>query len=521
MTDPLKRLWTRAQRYLTEGQLPAARATLETMVARHPEHPRTLLIRSGISLAEDRMRDATQQALMASRNVPDDDAALIIDVANALIAVGEIVLARRCLDRLVLADVEADDMLLQMAVQRQTLGEHATALELLERARARGCKDSDLHFYRGMQLAFAGRLEEAEEELETRIRLEPPSGRAFVELARLFRQTPERNHLDRLSVAMQRIGLHGEERAALEFALYKELEDLQRYDEAWQALERGNAIMHARMPYAAGVEQGLLNHLIELCTQSFMHAKSASHEGPHPIFIVGLPRSGSTLLDRMLGNHSHIMSAGELPDFGRQLNWAIDHRAIPGTQTVTTLSQVEYSEIGRRYLERTQWRSDGKPFYIDKQPSNWTLAGLIHRALPEARILNMVRDPVDVCFSNYRAYFGNAYAYSYDLDALAAHHLGYRRLIAHWHKVMPERILDVPYANLVHEPKATIGKVLEFCGLEWESRCEDIAGNQAPVATLSLAQARSGIRTNTFGEWRRYAPQLFDLVSTLNDPSQS
>lgn len=515
MTDPMDRLWTRARRYLAERQLPAARATVETMLLRDPENTRTLLAQSGVSLAEDRMRDATQQALAAFRNMPDDDVTLIAEVADSLIAVGEIVSARRCLSRPALAHVTSGAMLLRMAVQWQTLGEHAAAFKLLERARAVAHDDSDVHFYRGMQLAFSGHLDEAEQELEARVRKEPLSGRAFVELARLRRQTPEKNHLDLLQRALAHTEPQDEGYAALEFARYKELEDLQCYSEAWRALERGNAIMHVRLHRAAGSERGLLDRLTELCTSRFMEPTEHSHDGPQPIFIVGLPRSGSTLLDRMLGGHSKTISAGELSDFGRQLNWGADHRNIQVAQAAETLSHLDYGEIGRRYLSQTQWRAGSKPFFIDKQPSNWMLAGLIHLALPEARILHMVRDPLDVCFSIYRAYFGNAYAYGYDLAALATHYRGYRRLISHWHAVMPNRILDVSYAALVHEPEMTLRGVLQFCGLEWEPGCMDIARNQSPVATLSLAQMRSGVRTDAFGEWRRYAPQLSRLVSAL------
>jgi len=166
-------------------------------------------------------------------------------------------------------------------------------------------------------------------------------------------------------------------------------------------------------------------------------------------------------------------------------------------------------------LAQTQWRAKGKKFFIDKLPRNWMLAGMIRRALPQARILNLVRDPMDVCFSNFRALLGDAFNYSYDLDALAQHYLQYRHVVAHWHHAMPGAILDVDYGELVKDPERVVREVFDFCGLEWESGCSDLARNKSTVATLSMAQVRDAVHTRSFEEWRPYEKHLDNLKRTI------
>jgi hypothetical protein len=200
-----------------------------------------------------------------------------------------------------------------------------------------------------------------------------------------------------------------------------------------------------------------------------------------------------------------------------QLHWSADTAHTHGDAFLARVSGLDLAETGRRYLAQTHWRAQGKPFFIDKQPPNGILAGLIHAALPGARILHLVRDPMDVCFSNWRAFFGDAYAYSYGLDTLAAHFNNSRRVMAHWHAVMPGAILDVPYAELVSAPEATLRKVFDFCGLEWESDCADLSRNAEPSATLSAAQVRGPLRRDTSDQWRRYASQLSPLRNALPD----
>lgn len=515
MSDRNDRLWNNAQRYLSQGQIDAARSALESLVQNDPSHIEAQLFLGGIAWEEDRIQDGTRHALDASRH-PPENAMLISDLVTALLQAGEVIAARTLLEHPVLARTTSIEVLLRLASFRSRLGEHAAALALYERAKAAGADGAEFRFSRGMQLIFNGRMDEARAELEACLRMPSAPGRAAFELARMRPQTVEDNHLPYLEQRLRTVSPRSEDCAALEFARYKELEDLGRYDEAWIALARGNALMYARQRHDPEQAGRLFQGLQDVCTAQFLQPDAVVHEGPQPIFIIGMPRSGTTLLDRILGNHSKVTSAGELDDFALQVRWAANHRSTLDEVVLQRLPGVDFAELGRRYLAQSQWRAQGRPFYTDKLPRNWMVAGLIRRALPQARILNLVRDPMDVCFSNFRVMFADSFAHIYDLDALAAHYLQYRSTMAHWHAAMPGQILDVSYEDLVRDTEAMTRRILAFCDLEWEPGCVDLSRNTRAVATLSAAQVRDRIHTRAFEEWRNYEQQLAGMKAKLS-----
>lgn len=514
MSGSSARLWSRAQRHLADGALVPARVLLESLLQRDPAHVEARLALGQIAHVDGRVREAIHNMTEVAKNLPAD-ARLICETAETLLRLGETLGARRCLDHALLNDTRDGELLVRLAALRKMLGEHASALELLNRAAAAGQASSDFCFQRALELIFNGEMREATAELDRALMLQPTFGRAALALTRLRKQTPDDNHLADLRTRLAAVRPGSEDHAALEFAYYKELEDTGSYDEAWGALERGNRLLFARQQHDPAIAWQVIDHLVRRCTPELINAGDAVHEGPQPIFIVGMPRSGTTLLDRVLGNHSKVTSAGELDEFGLQLRWASDHGVTLDHHVLERLGSLDFAELGRRYLAQTQWRANGAPFYVDKLPRNWMVAGIIHRALPRARILNLVRDPMDVCFSNYRALLGDTFPWSYDLHALAQHYKQYRKVVSHWHSSMPGVILDVDYADLTRDPEMTARKVLEFCGLGWESECIDVTRNKGVVATLSMSQVREPIHTRFFNEWRHYEQQLLPLRQAI------
>ena len=518
MARSVEALWQRAMKYLNTGQLSPARAVLESILVQDPAHLGAHLSLARMAWANGRVRSAARYALAAAKLVRDDPAAIIATV-TVLLQVGEMATAHELLTLAIRAADSLDETnLLRLAGEYQSLGQHVDALACLERARATGTDSAEFRFMYAMELAFNGRLEDAASELEACIASGVSFGRIFVEAARLRRATPSDNHLSTINLRLAAALPDSEDRAALEFARYKELEDLQRFEEAWTALASANATMANRVRYDTAHAAELLDRQLAMCTSEFLRSDDSVHDdGPQPIFIIGMTRSGTTLLDRLLGAHPDVRSAGELRDFGQQLRWVADNpsRLAPDEVMLARLPTLDYAELGRRYLEQTRWRASSLRYFIDKRPGNWVVAGLIAKALPHARILNMVRDPMDVCFSNFRAFFSNAYAWSYDLDALAAYFREYAMAMRHWHRVLPGRIFDVSYAELVRDPQSTLRGVLAHCGLAWDRACLDPSRNDMPVATLSFDQVRNAVHQRSFKVWQPYARQLEPLRAAL------
>lgn len=512
----VEKLWHTAQIHMGAGDTAAAARDLEALLHKQPRHAAANMTLSHIAWAAGRVRDAARYALNTACNLPLEPMS-IIAVAMALLRVGETVAVRACLEHEALERTLSGSVVMCHAGLRRELGEDTEALRLMNHAQTLGIDGAEFRFARGLEYIICGKPELAEMDLAASLRMDPASCAATLELARLRKQTTERNHLDDFERRRSLVAHGTADHAALEFARYKELEDIGRYEEAWTALSRANAIMRSLYPHDPRRTRRQVDALIAALDHNVSGAESAAIErGPQPIFIFGLPRSGTTLLDRLLGCHSQVVSAGELEDFSHQMCWAADHPEPLGDPMLQTLRLLDYPEIGRRYLAQTQWRAGTAQFFIDKQPWHYMLAGLIPLALPGARMLHMVRDPVDVCFSNFRAMLGARYNYSFDLNTLGRHFLEYQRLMSVWRASSAGAILDVSYSELVTDTETTMRRVIEFCGLDWEQACLNPSANTTTIGTLSAVEARGPVHTESSGRWRPYQHRLAELQATLN-----
>lgn len=478
------------------------------------------MLLASVQLDQGRVREAAEQALIASR-VPGQTVEAAATAALCLIRVGEMLAARDCLAAIgTVGSRLADNQLIALAHAYQLLGGHPASLDLLDRAAAQGYDAPDFRLFHGLELQYNGRLDDARRCLQDCLSLDGVSGRACLALARLARATPASNHLDSIRAQRVRAKPGSEEQAAFEFAAFEERHQLRDYAAAFAALERGNAIMHARTASGNGREDDCFDALARMTDVPFMDSSGTpTPAGPCPIFIVGMPRSGTTLLERMLGNHPDVASTGERPDFPRQLRWVanVDGNDVIDASLIERLRELDYLEVGRRYLQQTQWRASGKPFFVDKLPHNYVLLGMLHRALPMAPILHLVRDPMDVCFSNYRVLLGDNYPYCYDFHDLAIRYVRYRHLMRHWHSVMPGVVMDVPLADLVRSPEPTLTRIFAHCGLRPTAGCSDITRNHTAVATLSSAQVREPVHTHDTPAWRHYEKPLAPLQALLRN----
>lgn len=511
----LQELWQQGEAGIARGDLPRARAVFEALLARVPTHAPTRMQLFTIATWQGRFRDAVAQ-LENIVALNSGDADLLIQLVEILQLMGESEAAIACARKLAAAPARNAKLIVELANFLIQLGQFGLARSQLDHAdKLVGISANTLYLRSNIELVD-GNLDESERLAEECVARAPEHYRAHGQLARLRRQTAERNHVTRLQDLLERERSPAH-RATLYFALFKELDDLQRHDEAWRALSAGCVEKRALLDYRVPDEIAAFDTLHRWQPTHPAGGSKWASDGAQPIFIIGLPRTGTTLLERILGGHPDVQNAGELDDMPSQLRWCCDRfsKYHLDPDLFRAAERIDFAQLGRRYLQHTQWRACGKQRYTDKLPMNFLHVGFIAEALPQAPILHMVRDPMDSCFSNLKELFADAYPYSYRFDELAGHYGRYRRLMAHWHQRYPGRILDVSYEKLVTNPEMQALRVLQFCGLSWAPKCVEVASNQAPVSTASSVQVRENIHRERVQNWRKYADKLQPLRDRL------
>lgn len=420
------------------------------------------------------------------------------------------------------ADWEDPVVLSQSAVLTQQLWlveAHESALRHADLAIRHAPASHLLAYVRGMVLKYLGRMDEATAALERSIELQPTFADAHWALSFHARSRAPGARIDRIKAAQRQAPGGGLEQAYLGYALFKEYDSLGDTTSAWRALAQAASVKRSLVTHDPGRERLAIEKLRDLPIKKRTPANVHANADMSPIFIVGMPRTGTTLLERILGNHSNVSSAGELNAFSSSMSMASDQFCLapPTLESIPALGRVDLDEVAVEYRRKGPSGSGSKHRFTDKNPTNIFNAGLIAAALPDARIICMRRNPMDACFSNLKELFaGSAYSYSYDLGELASHFLAFSGLVKHWEEVLGDRFLVVDYEDLVANPlRSTLG-VMDFCGLAREPQCVDILSNQLPVSTASSSQVREPIHERSVGAWQRYSEWLQPLSVELS-----
>ena len=511
----LEQMWQQAERHLAERNPAAARGLLEAMVAREPGHVLARLRLSMLATSAGRYRDSLAQLLAVAALRPAEPE-LVLMLAGMLHRLGEVAEALALLANPTVIAAADRTELEQMAQLAQQMEDAALVRALLDRAQAGAAPSIGAQYTRATLQTFAGELEAAEASLSALLARAPGHAPAHWSLAKLRRQRTDSNHVARLRGLLDARPDPASE-AYLCFALFKELDDLGEHEAAWQALARGCAAKRAQVAYAPAEEEAAFARLMARAAEPAPTPTAEwSDAAPAPIFIVGLPRTGTTLLERILGGSGAVENAGELDELPLQLRWLADRfsKSYLDADVFEAAARGDMAELGRRYLTHARWRAGGKRWFTDKLPLNFLNLGFIAAALPGARVVHLVREPMDACFSNLKELFAEAYPYSYALDELAAHYGRYRRLMAHWHAALPGRIHDVSYEALVTSPEAVARGVFDFCGLLWDAGSLDLSRGGS-VSTASTVQVREGIHARRVGGWQSYARGLEPLRQRL------
>lgn len=395
------------------------------------------------------------------------------------------------------------------------LADYSAACDNYTRAIALSPEEPRLWFNRAAVRRFLGDIEAAEADYDRAISLAPADAQAYLNRSELRPQTLERNHVAALEQALAGCSGAWQQEVPLHYALAKEYEDLGEYSVSWLHLTMGATLRRRHLQYDLRLDLATVDWIREAFPAAPPESGAPSAE---PIFILGMPRTGSTLVDRILGSHSAVYSAGELPDFGAAAVAAV--RQLHGhkqsrRELVAYTAALDFRALGEEYLRRTRPRTGHTPHFTDKLPLNYLYCGLIARALPNARMVHVTRGAMATCYGMYKVLFDRGYPFSYDLRELADYYLAYRRLMAHWAAALPGRIIEVRYEKLVADTPGEVRRLLEALNLPWEPQCLDFHSNPAPVATASAAQVRRPIYPGAVAQWRHYQRELEPLAARL------
>lgn len=405
-------------------------------------------------------------------------------------------------------------LMLEAAIHMQ-LGDAAAAIRAYQAVLAATPDDAEAWHAFGHALRAVGRQDEAVAAYRRAVALRPGYGEAYWSLANLKTVRFDAAEVTRMLAVPAAASSDPADRAYLDFALGKALEDEARYAESFVHYARGNAARAALEPHdAAALHRFVTDSIAAFDAEMFRRNATAGCAEAGPIFVLGMPRSGSTLVEQILASHSAVDGASELPDIttlAREL--AQRHPGYPSS--IAHVPEAAFAALGTAYLERTAVHRAGKPWLVDKFPGNFLHTGLIHLMLPNARIIDIRRDPMACCFSLFKQAFARGQAYSYDLGDLGRYYADYVALMAHFDAVLPGRVYRIDYEALIDDPETEIRRLLAYCGLPFEPQCLRFFESERTVRTPSSEQVRQPINRDGLDQWRPFEAWLAPLVDAL------
>jgi tetratricopeptide (TPR) repeat protein len=484
------------------------RAVLEIF----PAHPGTL---QGLGLIARRNQDFSGacELLQRAHKVAPDNAPIACDLGTIYLKLGRYGLAHDVFERVLAHDPRNIPALLGAGDALSILGRAEDAIAVYQRVLALDANNAVAQFGLGNALAQLGRDGEARAAFERAVALMPQNAvfhRALAEAARFVPGDPRLAAME----ALQTQSLPDALKIELHFALAKAYDDLGRHADAPPHFVAGNTLMRKHTPYNEGAVANFFRDVKQAFTPEVM-AHETGDPSPLPIFIVGMPRSGTSLVEQILASNPHVYGAGELAHIPDMIADGLAGDDYP--HGIAALSDQRLRALGREYLKRLRPLPPGTTHVIDKLPANARNIGLIRLVLPNARIIHLRRDAMDTCFSCYSKLFLNGLNYTYDLSELGRYYRLTEDLMAHWRSVLPEgAMLEVQYEDLVRDFEHEARRLVEFCGLEWSDRFASFHQTDRPVRTLSRAQVREPLFDRSIGRWRHYEEMLKPLAEVLH-----
>ena len=511
-----------------DGEIDAAETLIRRFLVETGDHPEAMRLLGQIGQTRNVLDDAETLYAGVLAMVPDHHEARR-EYVQVLIARHKFPQAREALEPLLRLDPTNHAHRTQAATIQVGLGDfdgvipvyRAMLREIPGDAPEARVRRADLNLWLGHALKTEGRTDEAIEAYLAATADRPDFGDAWWSLANLktYRFAPES-----IVVMRQQLGEPATaeiDRIHIAFALGKALEDNLDYAGAWAAYEQGNAMHRARNGYIPDVFETNTREQKRVCTTSFFTERADwGHDDPAPIFVLGLPRSGSTLIEQILASHSLVEGTQELPDIqrivhelqGREHNF--DEPRYPGV--LSELDEAAIRRFGEQYIaDSMPHRALGRPYFIDKMPNNFRHVGLIHLILPKARIIDARREAMSCCFSNLKQLFAQGQEFTYGIEDIARYYRTYVDLMDHWDSVLPDRVLRVQHEDVVNDLEGSVRRILGYCGLAFEPACLEFHKTQRSVRTPSSEQVRQPIFRDGLDQWKNFSPWLDPLRNIL------
>jgi len=508
-----------------EGESAAAEKIIRAFLLEHGDHIEAMRLLARIGMDLEIYDDAELLLAAVLEKMPDYTAARH-DYAWVLVSRNKYREARVQLELLLAGDPGNRSLRTLRATAIAGLGEHEEGLELyrslIKEAPAEGPEAADLHLSAAHALKTLGRQTEAIEEYRAAARARPDFGDAYWSLANLKTYRFTAVELERMHGAESAPATSAVDRHHLCFALGKAYEDSGDYAESWRCYARGNALVRAASRYRPEpVERNTANQR-RICTPEFFSERRGyGLSSNEPIFIVGLPRSGSTLIEQILASHSQVEGTHELADIPRYVlelqgrEPDLENPRYPAI--LADLPRERFMQFATRYLEETRIYRTGRPRFIDKMPNNFRHIGLIHLMFPNAKIIDARREPMACCFGIYKQLFARGQEFAYSIPDIARYYRTYLELMEHWDRVLPGRVLRVYHEDVVDDLEAGVRRILEHCELAFEPACLEFHRTQRSVRTASSEQVRQPIFREGLDQWRRFEPWLAPLREALGD----
>jgi tetratricopeptide (TPR) repeat protein len=505
----------------SDGDWVPAEVIIRAYLNKHGNHVEAMRLLARIALKRDVLDDA-ELLLQAVLELAPDYQAARHDYASVLLERHRYLQAREQLETLLAIEPMNRQYRTLYATTCVGLGEHERAITLYRELLTDAPGAADLHLSVAHSLKTLGQQQASIEAYRAAAAARPNFGDAYWSLANLktYRFTDE--EIARMQAGESAPGVALVDRYHLCFALGKAFEDRRDYERSYRCYEQGNLLKRSESRYRPEILETNTARQREVCTQEFFAQRlNFGVKNPDPIFIVGLPRAGSTLLEQILASHSQVVGTQELAEVPRIVNELqgrepdMANPRYPGV--LAQLSAEDFLRLGERYLAETRVFRTDKPFFIDKMPNNFRHIGLIHLMLPNARIIDARREPMACCFSNLKQLFANGQEFTYSIEDIARYYRTYLDLMAHWDQVLPGRVLRVWHEDVVDDLEGNVRRMLDFCGLDFEAACVDFHKTERSVRTASSEQVRQPIFREGLDQWKHYEPWLEPLKDALGD----